>query len=137
MRRSVAAAAMVGSLVVGGATGAYLFGPSLAGAQTTTTVPGGAQNGSSFKSNEDPAHEANETPEQEAAEDSGQFRGGHGGHGSNEDPAHEANETPEQEAAENANGGSGGPRTGQAPAPGATTTPSSTGSAAKLGFRRS
>lgn len=110
MRKSVAAAALAGSLVVGGATGALLFGPSLAGAQTTTTTPG-TQNGSSFKSNEDPAHEANETPEQEAAEDSGQFHGGrgaHAGHGSNEDPAHEGNETPEQEAAEDARAAAGG-----------------------------
>jgi hypothetical protein len=134
MRRSVAAAAMAGSLLVGGATGAYLFGPSLAGAQTTTTTPGA--NGSTFKSNEDPTHEGKETPEQEAAEDSGQFRG-HGGpgHGSNEDPAHEANETPDQEAAENARAAAG-PGT-----PGTSTAPPSapsgaTGSGAKLSFRR-
>jgi hypothetical protein len=132
MRRSVAAAAMAGSLLVGGATGAYLFGPSLAGAQTTTTTPGD-KSGSTFKSNEDPAHEAKETPEQEAAEDSGQFRGGHGGHGPNEDPAHEANETPEQEAAENANGGA---RPRPAPNSAPSTAPSATtGSATKLGFR--
>jgi hypothetical protein len=124
MRKSVAAAAMAGSLLVGGATGAILFGPSLAGAQTSTTTPGtqnGAQNGSTFKSNEDPAHEAKESPEQEAAEDSGQFRGGHGMHGSNEDPAHEATETPEREAAEDARAAAGGGASGTAP----STAPSS------------
>jgi hypothetical protein len=57
-------------------------------AQSTTTGPA---------SNEDPAHEANETAEQEAAEDSGQ--GFHGGR-PNEDPAHEAAESAEREAAE-------------------------------------
>lgn len=129
MRKSVAAAAIAGSLLVGGATGAALFGPVLAGAQTTTTTPG--QSGSSFKSNEDPAHEAQETPEQEAAEDSGQFRGGHGGHGSNEDPAHEAKETPDQEAAEDARAAAGG--TGGTP--GSTTAPGATNSATRLSAR--
>lgn len=130
MRKSVAAAALAGSLVVGGATGALLFGPSLAGAQTTTTTPG-TQNGSSFKSNEDPTHEANETPEQEAAEDSGQFRGGHGGHGSNEDAAHEANETPEQEAAEDARAAAGGTTNGGTS--GSTTPAPATQSSARFG----
>jgi hypothetical protein len=127
MRRSVAAAAIAGALVVGGATGAALFGPVLAGAQTTTTAP----DGSSVKSNEDATHEANESPEQEAAEDSGQFRGHGGRHGTNEDPAHEATESPEREAAEHANGGAGG---GTAP----STAPSSgTGSATRLSVHRS
>jgi hypothetical protein len=83
-------------------------------------------NGTAKGSNEDPTHEANETPEQEAAEDSGQghFRGP-GGHGSNEDAAHEANETPEHEAAEDA--GTARPNKGTQPhAP--KTAPSSSGS---------
>lgn len=135
MRRSVAAAAVAGSLLVGGATGAILFGPALAGAQTATTTPGASsgQSGTSFKSNEDPAHEAKEIPEHEAAEDSGQFRGG-GHHGSNEDPAHESAETSAQEAAEDARGA--GPAT---PAPSGTSpspAPSSaTNSATRLGHR--
>lgn len=124
-RRAIAVAAVAGSLLVGGATGAALFGPVLAGAQTTTTTPDN-QNGTSFKSNEDATHEANETPEQEAAEDSGTFRGH--GHGPNEDPAHEAKETPEREAAEHAGNGAGGTAPSTAPSSG-------TGSAAKAVFR--
>ena len=68
-----------------------------------TRVPGA--NGT-FSSNEDAAHEAGESAEQEASEDSGQrFHGGgkHGGfHRPNEDPTHEAGESPEREATENA-----------------------------------
>lgn len=112
-RRTLAVAAVAGSLLVGGATGAALFGPALAGAQTTTTTPDN-KSGSTFKSNEDPAHEANETPEQEAAEDNGTARH-RGRHGTNEDPAHEAKETPEQEAAEHAGTGSGGTAPSSAP----------------------
>ena len=109
-RKAVAAVAVAGSLLAGGVAGAAFFGPGLAGAQTTTTTPDGQK---AFHSNEDPTHEAKETPEQEAAEDNGTFRG-HRGHGPNEDPAHEANETPEQEAAEHA---------GRGPAAGSSTTP--------------
>jgi hypothetical protein len=115
MRKSVAAAAMAASLVTGGIAGIALFGPKLATAQTTTTVPpgsSGTQNGT-FKSNEDPTHEANESPEQEAAEDSGTFRGRGGHHGSNEDAAHEANESPEREAAEDAGQTPGASGSGQ------------------------
>lgn len=130
MRKSLAAAAVAGSLLVGGATGALLFGPGLAGAQTTTTTPGTAKDGASVKPNEDAAHEAAETPEHEAAEDSGQFRGGHGHHGANEDPAHEAAETPEHEAAEDARAAAGGTKPStMAP----STAPSSTtGSGGRL-----
>jgi hypothetical protein len=58
-----------------------------------------------FKSNEDPKHEAAETAEQEAAEGAGKgFR--HGGPGGsfkpNEDPKHEAGESAEREAQEDA-----------------------------------
>ena len=76
VRRSVAAAALAGSMVVGGAAGVAFFGPRLAGAQTTTTTPGsgsGTQNGSSFKSNEDPTHEAGESAQREAQENAGQM----------------------------------------------------------------
>jgi hypothetical protein len=126
-RRTLAVAAVAGSLLIGGATGAALFGPALAGAQTTTTAPDN-KSGSTFKSNEDATHEANETPEQEAAEDNGTARHGGGGHGTNEDPAHEANETPEHEAAEHAGTGSGGTAPSTAPSSGA-------GSASRTAFR--
>lgn len=129
VRTSIAAAAIAGSVMVGGAAGVTLFGPRLAGAQTSTTKPGssgGAQNGPTFKSNEDPTHEAGESAAREAAEDSGQFRGMHG---SNEDPTHEARESATREAAENdAKSGfssqapSTGPSTTQpSPSPGSAT----------------
>jgi hypothetical protein len=123
-RRTLAVAAVAGSLLIGGATGAALFGPVLAGAQTTTTAP----DKSTFKSNEDATHEANETPEQEAAEDNGTAHHGGGRHGPNEDPAHEANETPEQEAAEHAGNGPGTPAPSTAPSAG-------TGSVTRSVFR--
>jgi hypothetical protein len=142
MRKSVAAAAVAASVVIGGATGAVLFGPSLAGAQTSTTTPGAAATcpGGPFKSNEDPAHEAKETPEQEAAEDSGTFCGHRGPHGPNGDPTHTGPKTPGQNAAGTAGGGPGtgypgphfghrgpgapggpAPATGAAPATGSAT----------------
>ncbi len=84
-------------MLTGGAVGVVMFGPHLAGAQTTTTAP---QTDTSVHSNEDPTHEAGESADHEAAENNGTFRGR--GAGSNEDAAHEAAETPEHEAAENA-----------------------------------
>lgn len=134
MRKRVAVAAIAGSLLVGGATGAALFGPVLAGAQTTTTTPGTGDQAGTHKSHEDAAHEAAETPEHEAAEKSGQFTGGqfHGGHHvPHVDAAHEAAETPEQEAAEHAGGGRG-----RRPGTGPSIAPSSaTGSATRPGHR--
>lgn len=79
-------------------------------AQTPSTTPGasstpatGAPNGT-FKSNEDSTHEAGETAEHEAAEDSGQGHGHGGFRGgkSNEDPAHEQKESADHEAQEDA-----------------------------------
>jgi len=77
IRKSVVAAAMGGSMLVGGAAGVALLGPGSATAQTSsttaTTAPAasnGAQNGT-FKPNEDPAHEATESAAREAAEDNG------------------------------------------------------------------
>ncbi len=126
-RRAIAAAAIAGSMVAGGAVGAALFGPQLAGAQTTATAPptgASAPSGGSFHSNEDPAHEAAETPQHEADESNGTFRG-HGG-GSNEDPTHEAAETPQHEADENAR---------QAPSSGTPTAPApSTSGASATGL---
>jgi hypothetical protein len=98
------------SLLVGGALGLAVFGPSLAGAATGTTAPPSAvtappaaSGGSgAFTSNEDQAHEAGETPEREGEENSGKAFHGGGHHGFNEDPAHEAGESPEREAQEDA-----------------------------------
>ena len=100
------AAAISGSLLAGAALGLILFGPSLATAQTTNAPPAvvnapsaASGTGATFASNEDPAHEAAESPEREAEENSGK---GFGHHGFNEDPAHEAGESPEREAQEDA-----------------------------------
>ena len=103
LRKSVAAATMAGALLTGGAAGALLFGPHVAGAQTTTTAPDSPDTagGSTFRSNEDSTHEGAESADREAAEDSGTFHGGHG-HGSNEDASHEQSESPEREAQEDA-----------------------------------
>ncbi|HEY0398735.1 MAG TPA: hypothetical protein VGF00_10130, partial [Acidimicrobiia bacterium] len=67
-----------------------------------------------FSSNEDPAHEAGESAQREADEDSGKAFGGP--HGSNEDPAHEASESPAREAEEDAANASSGASSSTAPA---------------------
>jgi hypothetical protein len=124
IRKTAIAAGIAASMLAGGAVGVAVLGPHLADAQTTTTTPpanGNAPGSGTFRSNEDPAHEATESPQREADEDAGRGFRGHGG-GSNEDPAHEAAESPEREAAENAR---------QAPSTGApsTTVPSAQSSA--------
>lgn len=98
MNKWVAGGVVAGSLLVGGAVGAVAFGPSLVGAQTTTTPPNSNSTQATPHSNEDPNHEASESTGRESAEDSDQFQGG--GHGPNEDPNHEANESSERESAE-------------------------------------
>jgi hypothetical protein len=91
------------AMVFGAVLGASVFSrgaltPALAALTATSPSP-------TFKSNEDATHEKNESPAQEAAENNGTFRGGHGrpcgGH-SNEDATHEKGESAAQEAAENA-----------------------------------
>jgi hypothetical protein len=122
-------AATVGaSLLAGGALGLIMFGPSLAGAQTPTTTPPAAatappapSGGSgSFTSNEDPTHEAGESAQREADENSGKAFHGGGRHGFNEDPAHEASESPEREAQEDA--GRGAPSAGSSSSSDGTAT---------------
>lgn len=126
MRKRLAVLGLAAAgFTIGGIAGLTLGTPGLSGAQTTTTPPSTAppSNGATpapnakSGSNEDPTHESGETPEREAAEDSGKV--GHGGpHGTNEDPAHEATESPEREAQEHANTAPNGaaPSTGQTPA---------------------
>lgn len=67
-----------------------------ASATPSTQSPNGT-----FKSNEDPTHEANESQQQEADENAGRFHGGWHGGKSNEDPAHESSESTDREAQEN------------------------------------
>jgi hypothetical protein len=97
MRKTVAAAAMAGSLLAGGAFGVALFGPTSAIGQTTsTTTRGNPDNHGASRSNEDAAHEAGESAEREAAENSGRAGGWchHMGGGSNEPPSTEVPSSP-------------------------------------------
>ena len=113
-RKVAIGAVLVGGSLVGGAIGATLVGAAGAQSPSTTTVtvdPGAA---TTKHYNTDPAHEATESPEREAAEVAGTAEGGDGhpeghdhghgfGHGdghSNTDPAHEAGESPERQAEE-------------------------------------
>ena len=101
---SVVAAAMIFGGILGATVLARTTGiaPALAALAAASPSP-------TARSNEDPAHEKNESAAQEQAENNGTFRpggpgsGGHpcGGH-SNEDAAHEKSETAAQEAAEDA-----------------------------------
>lgn len=123
--KKMMAAAISGSLLAGGALGLIMFGPNLASAQTTTTSPPAATappaasgNTGTFSSNEDPAHEAGESAQREADENSGRA---FGHHGSNEDPAHEASESPAREAEEDAGNAPSGASSGTAPAANSST----------------
>jgi hypothetical protein len=74
VRRSIAAAAIAGSMLVGGVAGAVLYGATTIAAQaaspspspSSTTTPG------KFVPNEDPTHEAGESAAREAQENAGQ-----------------------------------------------------------------
>lgn len=80
-RKAVLATAMAGSMLGGGALGVAVFGASSGSAQTTgssTPAPSAApavNNGApsgTFKPNEDPTHEKDESPAREAQENAGQ-----------------------------------------------------------------
>jgi hypothetical protein len=108
---SVVAAAMVFGGVLGATVLARVaYTPAAAALAAASPSP-------TFKSHEDPTHEAGESAAQEAAENNGTApHGGPGGHlcggRSNEDGTHEKGETAAQEAAENA----------ACPSPAASTT---------------
>jgi hypothetical protein len=74
VRKTVAAATVVGSMLVGGVTGAILYGTTTIGAAAATTAttptPTPAAN-TKFVPNEDPAHEATESAAREAQENAG------------------------------------------------------------------
>jgi hypothetical protein len=93
IRRGVMTAAIAGSLLAGGAVGASVFGAASSGAATSTTQTStgttqtstsgsaaptqpphdGAPPSGTFKSNEDPAHEAKESAQREKEETEGKF----------------------------------------------------------------
>jgi uncharacterized membrane protein len=80
IRKSVAAAAIAGSMLVGGVAGAVLYGATTltAAAATTPSPSPSSSSGSSsastgkFVPNEDPTHEAGESAAREAQENAGQ-----------------------------------------------------------------
>lgn len=100
------------ALLLASATAVVVGLAGVAGITALAKTPGAlmraaASPAPTFKSNEDPTHEKNESAAQEAAENNGTFHPGPGGpgapgnHPSNEDPTHEKTETPAREAAEN------------------------------------
>jgi len=81
--KALVGSAILGSMIAGGVIGASLFGGA-ASAQTSTTTtttptatstpsPGTAPAAGTFKSNEDPTHEAGESAAREAQENAGQM----------------------------------------------------------------
>jgi hypothetical protein len=77
IRKSVAAAAIAGSMLVGGVAGAVLYGATTltASAASPSPTPSSSAPSSSagkFVPNEDPTHEAGESAAREAQENAGQ-----------------------------------------------------------------
>lgn len=78
VRAVVAAGAIAGSMLIGGAVGAALTGMTTVAANAATATPAAAASPGTgaapgtFKPNEDPAHEAGESAAREAQEDAGQ-----------------------------------------------------------------
>ena len=70
IRKSVAAAAIAGSMLVGGVTGAVLYSTTILAASAASPSPSTATG--TFVSNEDPTHEAGESAAREAQENAGQ-----------------------------------------------------------------
>src|SRR5690349_11957955 len=73
VRKTVAAAAIAGSMLVGGVAGAVLYGVTTltASAATPSPSPSSSSTGQ-FVPNEDPTHEAGESAAREAQENAGQ-----------------------------------------------------------------
>ena len=107
-RKAALAATVIGSVLGGGALGAWLAVPGTGGAataDTTATAGTGATGGWSSgatKSNEDPTHEQSESAQREADENSGKAHFGDGGFHSNENSSHEQGESAQREADEKA-----------------------------------
>jgi uncharacterized membrane protein len=75
VRKTVAAAAIAGSMLIGGVAGAALYGvTTLTAAAATSPSPSPSSSTSSgkFVPNEDPTHEAGESAAREAQENAGQ-----------------------------------------------------------------
>ncbi len=74
IRKTVAAAAIAGSMLVGGVAGAVLYGATTLAAQAASPSPSRSSGTSTgrFVPNEDPTHEAGESAAREAQENAGQ-----------------------------------------------------------------
>ncbi len=74
VRKTVAAAAIAGSMLVGGVAGAVLYGATTLAAQAASPSPSPSSSTSTgkFVPNEDPTHEAGESAAREAQENAGQ-----------------------------------------------------------------
>ena len=76
VRTAVTAAAIAGSMLVGGVAGAALYGVSAlnaaAASNATSPTPTPATSTGKFVPNEDPTHEAGESAAREAQENAGQ-----------------------------------------------------------------
>ena len=71
VRKTVAAAAIAGSMLVGGVVGAVMYGVTTIGAAAATTPTPAAGTTAPFVSNETAAHEATESAAREAQENAG------------------------------------------------------------------
>jgi hypothetical protein len=72
VRKAVLAAAVAGSMLLGGVGGAVLYATTIAAsAASPSPTPSGTSSGK-FVSNEDPTHEAGESAAREAQENAGQ-----------------------------------------------------------------
>jgi hypothetical protein len=71
-RRGIAAVAMAGSMLAGGAVGATVFSAAPSVAATTPSTTAAAPATGTFKSNEDATHELGESAAREAQENAGQ-----------------------------------------------------------------
>jgi len=74
IRKSVAAAAIAGSMLVGGVAGAVMYSATVltASAASPSPSPSSSTSPGKFVPNEDPAHEATESAAREAQENAGQ-----------------------------------------------------------------
>src|SRR5438445_173243 len=74
IRKSFAAAAIAGSMLVGGVAGAMIYGATVitAAAATPSPSPSSAASSGTFVPNEDPTHEAGESAAREAQANAGQ-----------------------------------------------------------------
>ena len=71
VRKTVAAAAIAGSMLIGGIAGAVMYGVTTIGAAAATTATPTPGASAPFVSNETAAHEATESAAREAQENAG------------------------------------------------------------------